>query len=569
LWHLANSHLLPIIEWWLGVLLLDLSPNSQGLSDSICQANFRSKTLPQLPQAETIAETKKQRFLRKTLPLLLLAFLFLCVIAMSVALHYATPYLHREALDLLQEKFHGDVQLADFHVYIYPSIHIEGTGLVVRHEGRTDVPPLISIREFTAEAGLLGFIHKPWKIERIQLKGLVIHIPPKSERQGRDWSKVKDIPILIHEITSDNAELHIIPKDPSKPEHVFPIRHLIMRSVGLNRAALFNAQLTNYKPPGEIDSQGYFGPWSPDDPGQTPLAAGYTFKNADLGVFKGIAGILQSRGKFGGVLESIGIEGETETPGFKVSIAGHPVDLKTIFSATVDGTNGDTLLHPVRATLLNTTIVCNGEVVKDDGEKGRTVALDVSIDNGRIEDLLRLAVKSYKPPLTGAVNLRTKFELPPGDEDVIRRLKLTGTFGVHQATFTDSSVNAKVEKLSRTAEGKPEDDDAGSGISNLKGHFALGSGVATFRNLSFEVPGADVQLDGTFGLADEKLDFHGTLRMKAKLSQTQTGIKSFLLKAVDPFFRKGDVTVLPIKITGTRDKPSFGLDLHHKDEAKK
>jgi hypothetical protein len=58
------------------------------------------------------------------------------------------------------------------------------------------------------------------------------------------------------------------------------------------------------------------------------------------------------------------------------------------------------------------------------------------------------------------------------------------------------------------------------------------------------------------------MDFHGTLRMQAKLSQTMTGFKSLLLKPVDPFFRKGGAgAVLPIKITGTRQNPSFGLEL--------
>jgi hypothetical protein len=76
------------------------------------------------------------------------------------------------------------------------------------------------------------------------------------------------------------------------------------------------------------------------------------------------------------------------------------------------------------------------------------------------------------------------------------------------------------------------------------------------------VPGASVQLHGHYGLISENLDFHGTLRLEAKLSQMTTGIKSLLLKAVDPLFtRKGAGTVLPIKITGTKDQPSFGLDL--------
>jgi hypothetical protein len=56
--------------------------------------------------------------------------------------------------------------------------------------------------------------------------------------------------------------------------------------------------------------------------------------------------------------------------------------------------------------------------------------------------------------------------------------------------------------------------------------------------------------------------------MKARLSQTMTGAKSFILKAFDPFFRKNGQTELPIKITGTREHPSFGLDFRHKDKDK-
>src|SRR5258708_40373421 len=95
-----------------------------------------------------------------------------------------------------------------------------------------------------------------------------------------------------------------------------------MHSFGLDRPAKFTAQLTNAVPPGEIETMGSFGPWSPDDPGQTPLAAEYAFDKADLGVFKGISGILSSTGKFGGVLENIEVEGKTSTPDFTVTIGG-------------------------------------------------------------------------------------------------------------------------------------------------------------------------------------------------------------------------------------------------------
>jgi len=52
------------------------------------------------------------------------------------------------------------------------------------------------------------------------------------------------------------------------------------------------------------------------------------------------------------------------------------------------------------------------------------------------------------------------------------------------------------------------------------------------------------------------------LDMQAELSQTTKGIKSFLLKALDPFFKKKHAgAVVPIKITGTYGHPSYGLSL--------
>ena len=48
----------------------------------------------------------------------------------------------------------------------------------------------------------------------------------------------------------------------------------------------------------------------------------------------------------------------------------------------------------------------------------------------------------------------------------------------------------------------------------------------------------------------------------AKVSQTTTGWKSVLLKAVDPIFKRKNVGAeIPIHISGTPDKPSFGLAL--------
>lgn len=498
-----------------------------------------------------------------------LVFVLTMIILGSVALHYADPYLHNRAVALLQDKFHSDVELKEFHTYLFPTLRLEGGGLALRKDGRTDVPPMILIDKFTADAKLLRLFSTPWEIVQIKLQGLVITIPPKTDNKPREYKTKKKWVISIAEIVSDDAKLILLPKDPTKLPHQFDIHKLVMHSVGLDRAASFTAQLTNDKPPGEIDTKGSFGPWSTDDPGQTPLSATYTFEKADLGVFKGIGGILSSTGKFGGVLEQIEVEGETHVPDFVVDVGGHPVSLDTTFSATVDGTNGNTILHPVKAHFLNSYFTAAGPIIKTREMAGRRITLDVDFYKGRMEDLMRLVTKADKPIMTGEMRFKAKFDLPSGKEeegDVTERLNLDGAFGVAGAEFTNTKVKEKLETLSRKAQGKPEDEDAGSSVSQLKGRFRLDNGTIHFRSLAFTVPGARVQLDGDYGLKTEALDFHGMLNMDAKISQTMTGVKSFFLKAVDPFFRKNGQTVIPIKITGTREKPSFGLELRRKKD---
>jgi hypothetical protein len=103
--------------------------------------------------------------------------------------------------------------------------------------------------------------------------------------------------------------------------------------------------------------------------------------------------------------------------------------------------------------------------------------------------------------------------------------------------------------------------------SDLKGTFALHEGVLSFSFLHFLIPGTHADMTGQYSLDGNTFDFHGTLKLDAKLSQMTTGWRSILLKPVDPFFHKnGAGTEVPFKITGTRDEPHFGLDFHHKDE---
>jgi hypothetical protein len=516
---------------------------------------------------ESLSRRPAARYLRIAIPAILVA----TAVLTAIAVHIAGPLLKRRAVELLSEKFQGEVQLNDLEVSVFPMVRIRGSGLAVRYQGRSDVPPVIQVQEFTSRASLLGLLGKPWKIDAVELRGLVIQIQPKdrnspgSAARG-NWTRIKDMPVLVRELIVDDGRLEVLPRTPDKPPHIFEIHKVVMHYVGLHHPASFTAQLRNATPPGEIETAGEFGPWNPDDPGETPLAANYTFVNADLGVFKGIAGMLSSQGKFHGVLNRIEVEGETDTPDFSLKISGHPLALHTDFKATVDGLNGDTFLHPVRAHLLHSFIVASGQVAGKSGVKGKSIKLSVFINDGKIEDMLRLALKSETPAMTGNLKLQTEFDLPAGQGDIIERLRLKGMFRVLGAQFTDPTLSAKVGSLSRRGLGKPNDRGAGSDVSELTGKFGLQAASMSFKQLRFAVAGASVQLDGGYGMESESLDFHGHLRLDAKLSQTITGFKSVLVKPFDSLFRKKGVTEIPIKITGTRAKPSFGLDFHRKPQ---
>jgi autotransporter translocation and assembly factor TamB len=334
-----------------------------------------------------------------------------------------------------------------------------------------------------------------------------------------------------------------------------------MQAAGIGQPMSFQVTLTNPIPVGEIRSKGQFGPWNVVEPSLTPVSGTYSFSNADLGTIRGLGGKLSSRGLYQGVLNQIQVQGETDTPDFDLGVSGNKVHLTTQFNAVVDGVTGDTLLQPVTAQLLGSKIVARGKVARLPGGRGREILLDVRAQPARLEDLLRLAVKSRTPSMTGAVSLHTNFDLQPGHETIMQRLKLDGAFDVQSARFTNRETEEKMTGFSRRAQGKPGEQEIQDIPFHLEGRFALAEREAKFSGLNFSMPGASIQLDGTFGLAGQTLDFAGTARLQAKVSQTVKGIKSLLLKVIDPLFaRDGAGTVLPIEIRGTREKPAFKLD---------
>ena len=376
------------------------------------------------------------------------------------ALYYISerlgPSLRTRIVEILRARYQADVQLQALQLSLFPRIHAVGEGLVLYMRGRTDLPPLVSIDKFTLNTDFSDVLTGPRRVDRLVLEGLKITVTrvaptpnqPPVDKKGRP----KKIPsFVIGEVVADGTTLTVVPLDPQKNPLVFELRKLTLHSAGPNQPMQYKTSMTNALPPGLIEAHGTFGPWQAAEPVDTPLTGEYTFRNADLAVFKGISGILSSDGTFKGRLDHIETQGTTDVPDFRLNISGHPVDLKTEFHSIVDGGDGDTLLQPVKAHFRNTTILAQGGVTGKKGIPGKTVKLDLVISDGRMEDLLWLALKANKPFLTGRLDFRTKFLLPPGKRDVIEKLGLDGQFDVSQGHFTNVSVQDKLDGLSHRA----------------------------------------------------------------------------------------------------------------------
>ena len=426
--------------------------------------------------------------------------------------------------------------------------------------------PLIAVEHFSFHAGLIGLFIKPMHIELVHINGLQINIPPREMRQQaseKPRQHLGKIKILVDEIICDNSRLIIGTAKPNKDPKDFELEHIELHDVGPNAPWRYDARLTNAIPRGEIYAAGLFGPWQTDSPGDSSVSGHYTFDHADLNTIKGIGGILSSVGDFKGQLDKIIVDGTTETPDFSLDTANHPIPLHTRFHAIVDGIGGDTYLERVNAKLRNSSFTASGAVINIKG-RGHTIELDVDVPQEQVQDFLDLAVKTEPAVMTGVISTKAKMRIRPGKEAIVQRLSLRGNFALLGIHFSNPQVQDKVDMLSLRARGEPKKAKPGAKDvnSHMKGAFSLNEGVIHVSNLEYVLPGARVDLKGTYSLDGQQFEFNGKLLTEASLAHmVDSPWLSTLLKVVPLFRKRGGGAEIPVKIRGTKSDPKFGLDV--------
>ncbi len=476
------------------------------------------------------------------------------------------PFTQARIRQSLGESVSGSITFTKFRVTYVPFPGCVAENVVFRRwSSPASVPPLATIQRIAIQTRYADLFLRPGYIARIVLNGLYVRIPPRGTGTKPIQNPNSSTKMRVGEIDTSGATLEI-GRRGDKPPLKFEIHLLTVKSVSATTAMNYRATLTNALPPGEIVSTGSFGPWNSNDPAQTPLSGTATFRNANLGAFSGIAGTLSSDQDFQGTLGRIEVKGNVDIPNFKVTKTDNQEPLASQFHLTVDAMNGDVLLQQVDALLVRTKIMAHGSIAGKTGQKGKTTSLDFAIDRGRIQDVLRLFSTETHPPMDGVASFRAQITVPPLGQPFLREVMADADFQVGEGTFEKPSTQENVNKLSQRARGEKIDAKTPRSekvTASLKGHVVLREGTAHFTEVSFVVPGADARMFGTFNLLNDHIDFHGKLQTDVNFSKTLGGgIKSALLKPLDPFFKKKSTgAVIPVYMNGTYDHPHFGIDL--------
>jgi len=517
--------------------------------------------------AATKVETppvSKPRVHKRVLTICAVAVLALLSTA-AILLAVKWPFTQAKMLEELATATSGSVQIHGFRTtYFPPGCVMERVEF--RQAGNSGGPPLLTAEKLTIRANYRGLFRK--RVEVMHLEDVRLDMGQKKQKSKSGASETGSnsssnaSSTTIAEIVVDRAVIEF----PSKKQPlVFNVHRLTFGTFVQGKPTAFHVTVDNPLPPGLVGADGQFGPWDTADIAATPLSGTYTFRDAKLRSLGGIAGTLSSQGRFAGPARALRVQGTTDTPDFEVKSAAHPVHLRTQFQAEVNCTNGDVNLQSIRGEVEKTSFAVAGEVAGKTNPHSKVASLQVNDAGGRIEDWLRLLAPEQTPAMTGPISFQAHVTVPGGRPPFIQRVRLGGDFELTGVAFTKEKTQHGVSELSLRAQGQklPDEKEPLPKIpGNLSGHVDLFDGVAHFSKLSFTIPGAHASMHGTYSFMDETIDLHGQLEVETKFSATATGPKGLVTRVVEPLFAKsrGKGEILPVKLTGSYDHASYGLD---------
>jgi len=488
------------------------------------------------------------------------------------------PYRYREIEPLLQEVFASQVKIDHYRRTYFPNPGFVAIGLTLRRNSAPDLPPVGSAHDLIVQGSWLDLLLLRKRVRVVEVTGLHIVIPPVGSRANHE-----DFPAgssadfggpttVVEQLNMHQATLDIMRTDGSR--YSFPIRQLIIRNLQKGKAIAYSVDMQNAKPTGHIQSTGSFGPLTPKNLGATPVSGNFTFSPVNLRDMGSISGTLSAAGHFNGALAAIEAYATSDTPDFAVG-SGRPAAIAGSVHCTINGLNADLVIHSIEAKTGATTIHAHGSIIGSP----KVTNLDIAVSSGRVQDILRPFIHD-KVPITGVVWLHSHAHLEPSKNrsKFLQRLQVDGTFDVPAERVINRANEQKLSAFSQRAQGLKSDptsvdpaaaDPASSPstdvLSSLDGQAKIRDGVLSTQRITFQIPGAATDFNGSFNLRDRTVHLFGNLRMQSDISHVSTGLMSVLMKPLIPLFKKQHAgAVIPIAITGGPGGYKITQNLLHK-----
>jgi hypothetical protein len=490
------------------------------------------------------------------------------VLAAAIVIAYEWPYRHRKIKPMLEETFGCQIQMRQYHRTYFPSPGFVARGITLRRRTALNLPPIATVEELYVQSNWTDFLMFRQRVSLFQIVHVHLVLPPPNSPESRQEFppgsssdfEGPQTPIQHFEVRDMRLEV----RRAAGGSYVFPVSELHIENMKAGRPWTYAVAMGNAIPTGNIVASGQFGPLG-KNPGATPVSGQFRFTRVNLHDVGNIRGIASAFGTFRGPLGALQTEATTAVPDFAVN-RGIATPVAGALRCIVNGLNGDVLFQNMELRVGTTLIHASGKV---DGSPHAT-NLDIDVKAGRVQDVMRPFLHR-DVPVTGAVSLQAHAYLAPVRAGpFLHRLHITGTFSVPQERLTDTKAEKSLTAFSQRAQGAEADDaeqaaQTTDAVSSLAGPAEIADAVVTTRGLTFQVPGADARLHGTFNFRTEAVHLTGKLAMRADLSHAATGFKSFLLKPLAPFFHKHHAgALISIAVTGTPGKYQVQQDIGHR-----
>jgi hypothetical protein len=476
---------------------------------------------------------------------------------------------------MLEEVLASNVKIGHYHRVYFPNPGFMATDITLVRKSATGLPPLGTARSVMLQGTWLDLLMLRKRVRLVDITGLHIVIPTLgSPANHRDFPPGSSADFggptaVVEQLRIHESTLDIMRANGSR--YSFPIQQLIIRNLQKGQALTYDVDMQNPKPTGHILSTGNFGPINSNNLGATPLSGKFTFTQVNLRDIGDIGGTLSSKGQFHGTLAAIDADAASNTRDFAVD-SGKPTPVSASIHCTINGLNGDVVLHGIDATTGASTIKVQGSIAGSP----KVVDVDIVVAPGRVQDILRPFMQA-QIPVAGSVSLHSHAHLDAAGNGLgfLQRLKVDGTFDAPAEHLTNQATEQKLSTFSQRAQGMKaptpypnaadqSQDSSADVVSSIVGQARIRNGVLSTQRLTFQMPGVAVDLSGTFNLHNSTANLTGNLSMQSDISHTTTGFKSMLMKPLIPFFKKKNAgAVIPIAVTGSPGKYKVTQNLAH------